>query len=91
MGIDPRLMNTFLWKMMNPVHWRRVRSILYSYNHAALQDPYAVGTMVDQLCSTLGVPITPGQRAAAIRFVIAQRCDPHNPHHRARMWNLVFG
>ena len=91
MGIDPRLMGRFAYKMMNPVYNRRVRAILKSYNCAALQDPHAVGTMIDRLCVSCGDTITPAQRAAAIRFVIAQRCNPLLASHRARMRALVFG
>ncbi|WP_206922637.1 hypothetical protein [Alicyclobacillus suci] len=59
--------------------------------HAALQDPYAVGCMIDRLCTACRDKLTPAQRAAAIRFVISQRCNPANPRHRARMRRMVFG
>lgn len=91
MGIDPRLMGRFAYKMMNPFYYRRARAILRSYNYAALQDPYAVGGMIDGLCLALGDRITPAQRAAAIRFVITQKCNPLSASHRARMRGIVFG
>lgn len=91
MGIDPRLMGRFAYKMMNPIYYRRARAILRSYNYAALQDPYAVGTMIDRLCMACGDTITPTQRAAAIQFVIAQRCNPLLANHRERMRGMVFG
>lgn len=90
MGIDPRLMGRFAYKMMNPVYYRRARAILRSH-YAVLQDPYAVGGMIDSLCMACGDTITPAQRAAAIRFVIAQKCNPLLPGHRARMRGIVFG
>lgn len=91
MGIHPSLLDRFAFKMMNPVYYRRARTILKSYNYAALQDPYAVGAMVDSLCMAFGDTITPAQRAAAIRFVIAERVNPLLPGHRAHMRGLVFG
>lgn len=91
MGIDPRLMSRFAYKMMNPIYYRRTRAILRSCNYAMLQDPYAVGGMIDSLCVACGDTISPAQRAAAIRFVIAQRCNPLLASHRARMWGIVFG
>ncbi|GEO26903.1 hypothetical protein AAC03nite_26880 [Alicyclobacillus acidoterrestris] len=91
MGIDPWLMCKFAYKMMHPVYSRRARAILKSYNYAALQDPYAVGCMIDRLCTACRDKLTPAQRAAAIRFVISQRCNPANPRHRARMRRMVFG
>jgi hypothetical protein len=91
MGIDPRLKGRFAYKMMNPVYYRRTRAILKSYNYTALQDPYAVGTMIDSLCMACGDTITPAQRASAIRSVIAQKCNPLFASHRARMRGLIFG
>ena len=91
MGIDPRLMNAFRIKMMNPVYRRNARSILRSYRYGALQDPVAVGTMIDSLCGAMGGSITPVQRAAAIRYVCGLRCNPGHPGHRAFLRGLVFG
>jgi hypothetical protein len=91
MGIHPRLMGRFAYKLMHPAYHRRIRAILKSYNYASLQDPYVAGSMIDSLCACCGDTITPAQRAAAIRFVIAQRCNPSLASHRARMWGLVVG
>jgi hypothetical protein len=91
MGIDPRLMNAFRIRMMNPVHRRNARNILRSYNYGALQDPNAVGTMIDSMCGAMGASITPAQRAAAIRCVVGLRCNPRHPGHRALMRGMVFG
>ncbi|GMA61649.1 hypothetical protein GCM10025859_20890 [Alicyclobacillus fastidiosus] len=91
MRIDPRLMCRFAYKCMHPAYRRRIRVILKSHNYAALQDPYVVGCMIDSLCACCGDTITPAQRAAAIRFVMAQKCNPLLASHRARMRGIVFG
>ncbi|MDB5084592.1 MAG: serine/threonine protein kinase [Bacilli bacterium] len=86
---DPHLMGMFRRHLRNPRYWGRIRGILHSYDYHALQDPYAVGTMIDQLCGCCGMGITPGQRAEAVQFVVAQRVDPRLWSHRARMWRTL--
>lgn len=91
MGLDPNLVQIFRGKIANPMHWRRVHRCLMSYSRWDLAHPDGAGAMVDHLSGTLGVPITPTQRAGAVNWIVGQRIDPRNRWHQMRMWSVVNG
>ncbi|MFD1676754.1 hypothetical protein [Alicyclobacillus fodiniaquatilis] len=89
--LDPNLLHTFRSRIRNPIHWRNTHRILHSYSRRDLATPHGAGALVDQMCGALNVPLTPGQRAGAVNWLVAQRIDPHHPLHQMRMWRIVRG
>lgn len=89
--LDPRLLNTFRSRIANPMYWRRTHRILRSYSRADLANPGGAGALVDHLCGALNTPISAGQRANAVNWIVSQRIDPQHPMHQMRMWGVVNG
>ncbi|MCY0875826.1 MAG: hypothetical protein OWT28_06110 [Firmicutes bacterium] len=88
--MNEQLLQLFRGRIRNPRAWRTIYRAVHSYSPAALQNPFAVGELVDWIAAYLHIRITARERAAAIRWIVSQRLNPHNHRDRGRIAALLY-
>nr|WP_268893066.1 stage VI sporulation protein F [Paenibacillus lutrae] len=75
-------------KMKKPEVKERVKGLLQGVTKSDLQNRQKVASFVSQLSKIVGEPLTQGQAAVLIDFVIAQKIDPNNTFHLLKLWGM---
>lgn len=84
--MESEALRTFRRKMANPLHWRKANRIFSTYTRADLADPNRTRCLIEELASSLGVPLSGQEQMQAADWLVKQSIDPKNRLDRMNLW-----